>query len=496
MKKKSLKLSILLILLFVFGFNRNANCQVPFQATGIKIGEVSRHSAIIWTRLTKNAERNIGSIPFKMIKGKKSKENPEHFIYSEPQIPEGHSLDEMQNVVPGSEGEVRVQYWVKGKNDATLKSTPWEKVDPEKDFTHQFSLKDLEPWTDYELVTECRKDENSPVSEEGNILGNFKTPPEADDAEPLKFSIITCQAYYQRDDSLNGHKIYNVLNGFNPDFFVMTGDIVYYDRLGPVATSKELARFKWNRMYSLPFQREFHKHVSSYFEKDDHDTWQDDCWPTMKNDRMRDFTFKDGQEIFLEQVPITKQTYRTFRWGKDLQFWLVEGRDFRSPNTMPDGPEKTIWGNEQKEWFKKTVQESDATFKILISPTPLVGPDRESKNDNLANEGFKYEGDELRQFISRQKNMFVVTGDRHWQYVSVDPLTGLKEFATGATTDQHAGGFTMDQREPMQLYLNIVGGFLWGTIERKDGKPVLTFRHYSVDGKILHEETMIADQRK
>ena len=43
-----------------------------------------------------------------------------------------------------------------------------------------------------------------------------------------------------------------------------------------------------------------------------------------------------------------EQTYRTFRWGKDLQIWLVEGRDFRSPNNMPDGPDKTIWGAEQK----------------------------------------------------------------------------------------------------------------------------------------------------
>ena len=36
--------------------------------------------------------------------------------------------------------------------------------------------------------------------------------------------------------------------------------------------------------------------------------------------------------------------YRTFRWGKLLQIWLTDGRDFRSPNTMKDGPEKTHLG--------------------------------------------------------------------------------------------------------------------------------------------------------
>lgn len=62
------------------------------------------------------------------------------------------------------------------------------------------------------------------------------------------------------------------------------------------------------------------------------------------------------------------KTYRTVRWGKDLQIWMVEGRDFRSPNTMEDGPEKTIWGAEQMAWFKRTVQASDATFRVLTHP--------------------------------------------------------------------------------------------------------------------------------
>ena len=82
-----------------------------------------------------------------------------------------------------------------------------------------------------------------------------------------------------------------------------------------------------------------------------------------------------------------ERTHRTIRWGKDLQIWLVEGRDFRSPNTMPDGPGKTIWGKEQKQWFFDTVKASDATFRILLSPTPIVGPDRKNKNDNMGTLG-------------------------------------------------------------------------------------------------------------
>jgi alkaline phosphatase D len=156
---------------------------------------------------------------------------------------------------------------------------------------------------------------------------------------------------------------------------------------------------------------------------------------------------------------------------------MVEGRDFRTPNKQPDGPAKTIWGRRQKEWFFQTVKESDATFRILISPTPLVGPDRANKNDSYANKGFTYEGNEIRKFIGDQKNMYVICGDRHWQYVSVDPKTGVREYACGPSSDAHAGGFNESLRTDMHRYLRIKGGFLLVTVARTDGRPAITFRH-------------------
>ena len=135
---------------------------------------------------------------------------------------------------------------------------------------------------------------------------------------------------------------------------------------------------------------------------------------------------------------------------------------------------------------------SDATFRVLISPTPLVGPDRGNKNDNHANKGFTHEGDELRAFCAAQKNMVVVCGDRHWQYASVDPKTGLREYCSGPTTDKHAGGWPKDKKEPEHIYLNVVGGFLEGEVTRREGRPVLTFRHRGVSGDILDEDVLWA----
>ncbi|MBI2423520.1 MAG: alkaline phosphatase D family protein [Candidatus Hydrogenedentes bacterium] len=361
----------------------------------------------------------------------------------------------------------------------------WTPVNPERDFTHQARLEGLSPATHYAVLVECRAPDGTPGP---SLTAHFATAPAAADPRDVSFTVVTGQDFARRDDPVNGHNIYDAMLKMKPNFFVHTGDIVYYDKVSPYAHSVALARHKWNCLYALPFQRAFHNEVASYFIKDDHDTWQNDCWPAMQNDLMRDFTFAQGQAVFLEQVPMGEHTWRTFRWGKDLQIWLPEGRDFRSPNNQPDGPDKTIWGEKQKAWFKETVQASDATFRILISPTPLVGPDRGTKNDNHANRGFTHEGDELRKFISAQSNMIVICGDRHWQYVSEDPDTGLREYCSGPTSNVHAGGFSEDQREPMHRYLNIVGGFLSAALEHPDGMPRLTLRHHDVHGAVLHEE--------
>jgi alkaline phosphatase D len=135
------------------------------------------------------------------------------------------------------------------------------------------------------------------------------------------------------------------------------------------------------------------------------------------------------------------------------------------------------------------MRSSDAAFRIVVSPTPIVGPDRGNKNDNLANKGFTHEGDQLRTFLASLPGVFIICGDRHWQYVSRDEKTGLTEFSVGPSSDAHAGGFSMSQRGPEHRFLRIQGGFLSVEANRKDEKPVITFRHHDVQGKVVHEES-------
>jgi alkaline phosphatase D len=455
----------------------------PYLATGIKIGEVTQTSAIVWARLTITPERVGNDAPMPDIKYKdpKTGELTKKSGKATPIVtfPEGYTINTIQGATPGSEGNVRLKY--KAKDAQKWIQLDWHAVNPQRAFAYQFELSGLSPEKEYELLVEASPLDSKTAS--ASMEGSFKTAPAADVHASVNFIVVTGTSYPDVD-SENGYKLYPSALKLHPDFFVHTGDILYYDALAKTA---DLARWHWDILYSFPNNIDFHRQVPSYFEKDDHDTWMNDCYPDKKTNLMGTFTFKEGQQIFLDEVPMGKKTYRTIRWGKDLQIWLPEGRDFRSSNTAPDGPGKTIWGKEQIDWFKKTVKESDATFKVLISETPLVGPDRESKADNYANAGFKYEGDMLRKFISEQKNMVVATGDRHWQYISKDAVTGLLEFSCGPGADAHAGGWKQGDKLPEHLYLNVVGGFMEGSVSQIDGKPTLIFRHYNPDGKLLNE---------
>lgn len=482
-------LGLTLLLAGLMSVHARAASNAVHQATGLKICEVDDQSAIIWTRLTRNpVPASVdGPIPVITYSGKKRGAAAENRPDAKPTVefPKGVTVDGLQGAAPGVAGQTRVLYRARGQTD--WQSTPWQAVDARRDYTRQYRLAALAAATAYEIRVEGRATADAAVA--STLDGQFHTAPAAGSVAPVRFTVVTGQNYHSRDLPTEGWKIYRHMQGLNPDFFVHTGDILYYDGW---AKSAALARWMWQQVYGMPSNVGFHRAVASYFIKDDHDTWMNDCYPAMKTAFMGDFTFAQGQAIFLEQVGMGERTFRTIRWGRDLQIWLPEGRDFRSANDAPDGPGKTIWGAEQKAWFKRTVLASDATFRVLISPTPLVGPDRGNKNDNHANKGFTHEGDELRAFCAAQKNLVVVCGDRHWQYASVDPKTGLREYNTGPTTDAHAGGWPKDKKEPEHTYLNVVGGFLEGAVDRRDGRPALTFRHFSVDGKVLNEDVVWA----
>jgi alkaline phosphatase D len=296
----------------------------PFMASGIKICEVTATSAIIWTRLTREPSRasEVNPVPDVLYTNpetgglvpRKGSPSWKPTIY----WPPGYDINNIKGAVPGTAGDVRISYRPDG-SDGEWTKTSWQSVQEDRDFTRQVKIDRLKPGTTYALRVESRKGMSPGQMREGG----FGTAAAAEKASKVVFTVVTGQGN-NGQESDRGFKIYPQMQKLNPDFFVNTGDILYYDSL---AKTLPLARWHWQRVFSFRNHVRFHEVVPSYFIKDDHDTWMNDSYPGQDTQFMGAFTFDQGKAVFLEQVGMGERTYRTVRWGKDLQVWMVEGRD-------------------------------------------------------------------------------------------------------------------------------------------------------------------------
>ncbi|MDQ1255925.1 MAG: alkaline phosphatase, partial [Candidatus Hydrogenedentes bacterium] len=91
-----------------------------YMADGIKIGEVTPDSAIVWTRLTASPERNTAGFPFPDVGNPKDA----GASLTTAELTGGHALDEMEGSVPGARGLVRVVYWPEAKPEKQA-ATEW-----------------------------------------------------------------------------------------------------------------------------------------------------------------------------------------------------------------------------------------------------------------------------------------------------------------------------------------------------------------------------------
>lgn len=387
--------------------------------------------------------------------------------------------------IPGAAGVARFEFGT-NPNFQTTFLTPLLRADPEHDFIVRARLEGLEAGTTYvyrllygESETDLKK--GPPRS--------FRTLPDPAADAAISFVMGSCQnyAFFMRGirgdgvgaapeaDRSEGYPSYAAMLALHPDFFVGTGDIVYYDHPAKTAarTLEEL-RKKWHEQFRLPRMTRFFSSTPAFWSKDDHDFRFNDADLVGEKKPLP----KTGIAVFREQMPLlpagdeTSPSYRTRRVHRHLQLWFTEGRDYRSPNNLRDGPDKTIWGQAQREWLDRTLRESDARWKVIISPTPMVGPDSNRKADNHANlKGFRYEADDFFSGLKRDgvENVMIFCGDRHWQYHSIHPL-GFEEYSCGALNDENAisgvKSGSPDSTDPQGivrqpfLYPKPTGGFL------------------------------------
>ncbi len=454
-----------------------------YLTNGIKIGDVTGTTAILWTRTCATPNGNHVPHDHKNL----AQNHPEQCLPPK----------NIKNIAPADRpAEVRgragfVRFTLTPPNGGASSNpvvTGWLPTGPDDDYCVQTTVAGLSPNIEYKVTAEAITDlaHAGRARALSSTTGKFRTAPPKTLPAAVTAVVTSCQYFWDHDDEVRGFKIYDSMARLKPDFIVQQGDYVYYDRKGIFTTSIEMARAHWHAQNTWPSILDFYKTHAAYFTKDDHDTLFDDANPhTDFSKTCGSFRFADGVKIYNEQLPQPRVPYRTIRWGKDLQFWLLESREYRTTeNNAPDGPDKSLLGPEQKAWLARTLAESDAAFKIIMSPTAIVGPDfTEGKNDNHSNLSWTNEGDQIRRLLARH-GAIVINGDRHWQYHSIDPKTGLREFSKGPASTQHTIGrvWNPDDFRDLHHYLRVAGGFLSFTVERKDNIPQITLNFHDVDG--------------
>jgi alkaline phosphatase/alkaline phosphatase D len=426
---------------------------------------------------------------------------------------------------PGLPAEVRFE--ISETSDFQNPSqTAWHVATDASDYIAKARVQGLKPNVRYFYRLEARSSDGRsiPTLE----TGSFSTLPTEDASGHVSCAVFSCLNYEkffgfvagarrgkgapgawsrpaEGRERARGYPAMDAILEKKVQFLIATGDTVYYDSRGNderiPATSVAQMRTSWHKQFAVASVRDALSSHGTFWMKDDHDFRFDDA----DNTTTRLPGPIEGRAVFLEQVPAPQPTYRTYRLNRHAQIWLLEGRDYRSPNAVPDNPQKTLWGAEQRRWLEQSLLRSGADFKIIISPGSLVGPDDANKKDNHTNrDGFRKEGEAFLRFLRDNgliSSTVLITGDRHWQSHSIHP-TGVEEFCCGTVHRQNGrygvkpGEGTDPEGRIRQPYITAEpeGGFIQVDVgpEGAVGKATLVIRFWAETGELRHEAHRVA----
>ncbi len=200
-------------------------------------------------------------------------------------------------------------------------------------------------------------------------------------------------------------RIFSVAQALEPDLMFFLGDNVYADTDQPAALA-DLYRRQREIERLTPLIRS----VPSLAIWDDHDFALNDSDRTnpIREQSLR--VFKQYWANPSYGAPQTEGIFFKYAYG-GVDFFFLDGRYYRDPGDVPDGPGKTMLGVEQKAWLKDELRASRAPFKVLVSGGGFSMAER--NGDSWA--VYKHERDEFLNFIRDQRieGVFGISGDSH-----------------------------------------------------------------------------------
>lgn len=331
---------------------------------------------------------------------------------------------------------VHVEYAADGSSASPGRTIP-RPTDEDTDNTAKLRLGNLKPGTDYRYRVWALEGKGAAElydPPEAATTGRFRTAPSPTVDDSISF-VWTGDTYGQ--GRAPPYQVPRQMEHLDPDFFLYLGDTIYADNETPALPDGDPQtvddyRAKYKEVRELGTNlRKFLQTTSVVPIWDDHEVrndWGGTDEPLLPAARQAFFEYWPLDEHPAVTGDDENRLYRSFRWGKALELFVLDARQYRDDNTMPDGPEKTMLGEDQKEWLKSGLAETDATFAVVASGVSITSPSsapdaRDSWVDGGAETGFETELEELLEFVREEVDSTVVwlAGDRHFaRFTSFD----------------------------------------------------------------------------
>jgi alkaline phosphatase D len=352
-------------------------------------------------------------------------------------------------------------------NLASFASTVPTQGAAERDYTATVVLGGLEPSTRYYYRAAVAGKKPGPIA-------RFVTAPRADDAAAVKFCFS--------GDTRQGYKPFHIMDAIRakqPDFFVHLGDTIYADR-GFIASDLPgfWSKYRGNRD-DAPSQRLFSE-TSFCVMWDDHEV--------RDNYESGHPLASIGQKAFLDYWPIRRdeaepgRVYRSFRWGKALEVFLLDTRQYR------EFSKATMLGSRQKEWLLESLAHSTATFKIIATSVPFYGGGRDRW------EAYARERSEVMRWIE-QKNIggvSFISADLHYAVAARLPgRLRLKEFVVGPLAAQ-INIFAIGYGKSVEFYANKTFNYGMITIDPKSSPLQMNVEIFDEENGRLYKTAIAA----
>ncbi len=224
----------------------------------------------------------------------------------------------------------------------------------------EFQSTNLQPNTQYFYALEVTN------ALQDKYRGAFKTFPPHDKPASFNFAFASCARTGSRNP------VFDTIRQLRPLFYMNVGDF-HYENI----RSNALVKFRvaYDEVLISPQQSLLYRSLPLVYIWDDHD------FAGNNSDRGAPSHFA-ARHVYEEYIPHYGMPagqgdvpiYQTFTVGR-VKFILTDLRSERDEVKTPDGPNKSMLGARQKEWFKNELLSAKGKYPLIfwVSSVPWIG---------------------------------------------------------------------------------------------------------------------------